>query len=332
VRSRVRVLECPKCGAPLPRRALLVRLVCEYCRSEVVVDRWAVKAADYRRTLEAYNAGTGEVSIRVAGVPWRVTERVAAGHGTDVFRALRATRLVERALAKLLRAAGDEGLIRSEQAVLSELATSDKKGADYFTTLLPQPIGFGIDEGNSHRGKLVALFRDPPGFAHTLGDVSRAYPHGVDPRHVVWLWGRALELLDWVHRNGWIHGALLPAHILVDVREHGVRLVGWSCAARPGTRLAAIAGESAALYPNELLSGAGVSTRSDLTMLARALLLCAGGADGKAPSSVPPELARLLEAEARGEGGADARELGEQLRLVARGCFGKPAFVKLEMP
>ena len=36
-----RVLECPRCGAPLPRRAALVRVTCEYCKSEVVFDRLA---------------------------------------------------------------------------------------------------------------------------------------------------------------------------------------------------------------------------------------------------------------------------------------------------
>jgi hypothetical protein len=326
VRWRVRVLECPKCGAPLPRRALLVRLVCEYCRAEVVVDRWAVKAGDYRRSLEADRALTDDTIVRVKGMPWRLGERIASGHGTDVFEAERATQQTERAIVKELRAAEDEALLRNEQAVLAELEASEEQGAPYFSTLLPQRIAFGRNEGKSRPPRLMALFRDAPGFTHTLADVQRAYPAGVDPRHIVWLWGRLLELLAWVHRSGWVHGALLPAHVLVDAREHGARLVGWSCAARPGSPLAAIAGEAADAYPAELLSGTGISPRSDLTMLARALLACAGAA------GVPAELGRLLETEARGEGVDDARELREKLRLVARRCFGSPAFVKLELP
>ena len=307
----------------------MVRLACGYCRAEVVIDRLGVKAAGYRRTLEAYNSldGASDDSVLlVRGVPWRLLERVAFGHGTDVFRVERATRLSERAVAKLLRAPEDEALLRNEQAVLAELEASDARGADYFSTLLPQRIAFGRVEGGREPGRLVALFRDAPGFAHTLADVGRAYPQGIDSRHLIWLWRRALELLGWVHQSGWVHAAVLPSHVLVDAREHGVRLVGWSCAARPGSPLAAIAGESEALYPTELLAGAGISARSDLTMLARALLSCA------AATGMPAELARLLEAEARGEGGADAAALHEKLRAVARRCFGDPAFVKLEMP
>jgi hypothetical protein len=331
VRARVagvglRVLECPRCGAPLPRRALLVRLSCSYCHSDVTVDRWGVKAADYRGSLENYLATKDEV-VRVERAAWRIARRLATGHSTDVFLGERATRLRERAVLKLLRTEEDEPLLRNEQTVLAALEQSKERGAEFFSTLLPQRVAFGRTE-RAGKTQLAAVFREPIGFSHTLADVCAAYPEGLDPRHVAWLWARLLELLDWVHRSGWVHGALLPSHVLVDAREHGARLVGWSCAARPGERLVAIDPRDSALYPTELRDGKKLSARSDLTMLARSMLLAAGAGG----ANLPPPLRELFDSEANGSSALGARKIAENLRAVARRCFGPPAFVKLELP
>ncbi len=321
---RLRVLECPRCGAPLPRRALLVRLVCEYCRSEVTVDRWSVRAADYRREQDRYaTAGGGDI-VAIQGLPWRLLRRIARGHSSDVFLAERATRLSERAVLKLLRDDADEPLLRREQEALSELEQSTVQGAAFFSSLLPQRVAYGRTEGAS-AGKLAALFRAPVGFAHTLSEVQRLRPDGLDPRHVVWLWGRSLELVDWLHRSGFVHGALLPQHVLIDAREHATRLVGFSCAARAGAALTAMDPGAEALYPGDVLGGAGLSTSTDLTMLARTMLTVV------APASTPPELARLLESEAAKSGRHSAAEVREALRATARRCFGAPVFVPLQL-
>jgi len=87
-----RVLECPRCGAPLPRRAALVRVSCEYCKSEVVFDRLSVKASEYRRLLQSYLSDE-PADVAVAGFRLRLLGRLAVGHSSDVFLACRTTRL-----------------------------------------------------------------------------------------------------------------------------------------------------------------------------------------------------------------------------------------------
>src|SRR3954467_7387545 len=94
-----RVLECPRCGAPLPRRAALVRVTCEYCKSEVVFDRLPVKASDYRRSLEAY-VNREPADVTLAGFRLRLLGRLAVGHSSDVYLANRTTRISERLLLK----------------------------------------------------------------------------------------------------------------------------------------------------------------------------------------------------------------------------------------
>jgi len=292
-----------------------------------------VKADDYRRTLAEYLAeGERSASFIVGGVPVRVFGKIAAGHASDVFLAERCTRLGERLIVKLLRSPADEPLAEGEQQALGALAQSREKGADFFSTLLPQRVAFGRVEGPGFEGRSASLFREAVGFAHTLADVRRAYPSGCDPRHLVWIWRRALELLGFVHQNGFVHGALLPEHVLIDAREHGARFVGWSCAARVGQKLRAVAQGEQEFYPEPVLRGAALSRRSDLTMLARALLSTAGSSLTRAPAELPRPLAALLEREAGGAGDENAWQLSEEVSTAARQSFGPPKFVPLLLP
>jgi hypothetical protein len=114
--------------------------------------------------------------------------------------------------------------------VLAELQESDAPGAPSFTARLPQPILHGEVTGGSLPGAKVILLRWADGFVHTFEDVRRAYPRGIEPRPSIWIWRRILELLAFVHASGFVHGAVLPPHLLIEQGEHGVRLVGFRAA------------------------------------------------------------------------------------------------------
>jgi hypothetical protein len=302
-----------------------VRLVCEFCRNEVVVDRFAVKAADYRARLDEYLSESTDPSWVVEGSRFRVVSRLATGHSTDVFLAKRATRLSERVILKRLRAVEDEALLRNEQRVLAALALSRAQGAAYFTTLLPQRVAFGRLDAEATPVS-AAVFREPVGFVHTLADVARVYSNALDPRHAVWIGRRVLELLSFVHRSGFVHRAVLPEHILVNVREHGARLVGFSCAAEPGKPAELIDPRFEALYPAGHSRAQAVEARHDLCMLANCLLWATRG-----HAEQPAPLERLLNELARG-GSDDAWQAQEKLGQAARESFGAPRFVELRMP
>lgn len=325
---KLRVLECPRCGAPLPRRAALVRLVCEFCKSEVVVDRFAVKASDYTERLTEYLSEAASDAWLIAGTPFRVLGRLASGHSTDVFLAKRATRLTERVVIKRLRAREDEGMLKNEQRVLTALAKSREQGAPYFTTLLPQPVAYGrISSANSRvEVEAAAVFREPIGFAHTLADVARRHHHALDPRHAVWIGRRVLELLSFVHRSGFVHGAVLPEHILIDAREHGARLVGYSCAAAPGSAIECFDPRFTDLYSESMLRDEAVEPRDDLSMLARSLLWAT-----RSHGEQPEALRAFLDELASGVGTVDAWQAQQHLSQAARRSFGAPRFVVLDM-
>lgn len=299
-----------------------MRLTCSFCNSEVVVDRFAVKASDYRERLTEYLDEFAASAAQVGQTPIRFLGRVATGHSSDVFLAERATRLTERLIVKRLRASEDVALLQNEQRVLTELSNSNAQGASYFTTLLPQRVAYV-----AHGSEVSALFREPIGFVHTLEQIAHAHDFALDARHAVWIGRRVLELLSFVHRSGFVHGAVLPAHILIHAGEHGARLLGFSCAAKPGAHVERVDPRFEQLYPEEMLSERGLSARDDLSMLARALLW----AMSRAPQ-VPAPLADFFHELASGAGAGDAWQAQQHLAQVARQSFGAPRFVKLDMP
>jgi hypothetical protein len=276
--------------------------------------------------------------IELAGQRFAVLGRLAQGESTEVFLARTDRRLSERVVLKVLRAPGDADLLTREWTALEALHQSDAQGAPYFTLLLPQPVAHGLATLADGGTSLATAFRWRSGFVHTLDDVCRVYPRGVEPKVGVWLWKRLLELLGWVHRAGFAHGALVPRHLLVHPKDHGVVLCGWSCARRwgLGDPLPARVAEARECYPEALWQGGPSTVETDLAMAARCVIRALGGEAGRGepPRSTPEPLARLLRAHARLEVGraADAWELKEQVVAAAREALGHTGYQPLHMP
>jgi hypothetical protein len=259
---------------------------------------------------------------------------LARGEISDVFLATRARRLTERVLIKVLRVSEDADLFAREWDVLGALQAGTAQGADHFSLRLPTPVARGDARFDDGRSASAIVVRSVAGFQHTLDDVRRAYPAGVDSRHAVWIWRRILELLGWVHRNGWVHGALLPQHVVLHARDHGAMLVGWSCAVRQGDRVPAVSTAHEQFYPPEVLDRAPATTVTDLTMSARSIAYALGAQDrGDLPKEVPAAIRELVEACASGEIiTEDAWRLKDLVADTAERAFGPPAFIPFEIP
>ncbi len=275
----------------------------------------------------------------VGGARYALVGRMARGEGTDVLLARRDARVTERVVVKALRAERDADLLAHEAQVLESLARSKAQGAPHFSRVVPQLVTHGMARlGNNGRDgeRLVTVLRFTSGFVHTLEAVRKVHGQGVGPETSVWLWKRTLETLGWAHRSGWVHGAVLPAHLIVHARDHGVLLVGWSraVASGRGSKLAATTETARAFYPDDVWQGAPATTATDVAMSARAVLFALGAAEpasGRAPGSVPAPLAELLAREARSPS-SDAWAVRDALDHAAEQAFGPPRYVPLPMP
>lgn len=300
----ISVPTCPRCGAALVAARFAATAVCSYCGATARIDPSAVSAQRYHDAWRVWNEpapGSDGERVSVGETHWTIDRLLAHGEISDVFLARRARWPTELVLLKRLRDSKHAPLLEQEWRALETLHRSPAAEGMNFGVRAPFPIT---------RDKVTGVYRWAPGFVHTFEAVRKAYPDGIPPVSSIWVWKRILEILSVMRRAGLAHGAVLPNHILIEDGEHGVRLVGFSCAGAPGSHKT-------------------LSTRADITMSARcvAYLLGGSGRDGEVPDHVPAPLAELL----RGDGGDDPWALRGRVGEVGKSLFGPPAFHPITM-
>jgi hypothetical protein len=269
----------------------------------------------------------GRPRLNLGGRSYVLERRLARGDSTIVYRGRWVVRLGELVVVKVLAAPTDADRLRQEWQTLKRLAESRAEGAAHFVTRLPNPVAHGIVDSDGPRP--ASVFGWKSGFVHTLHEVGEVHAAGVSGPIVVWLLKRLLELLGFVHRSGFVHGAVTPDHVLVHPYDHGAMLVGWTCAETwaPGrTRaLTARSGRWETLYDG----ATEASPTLDIAMACRVVRTVAGW--HLADAVRQPPLEALLKRGAEGEFD-DAWELRDLLVEVSRESFGPPAYNPLPMP
>jgi hypothetical protein len=332
-----RAMMCPQCNAPLAPHHFASSVVCSYCGATVRLDDSPVSAAAFHQAYRFWNSPKSyQVAawITLGESHWILEQCIAHGGIADVYTGRRARWPTELVVVKLLRDRKDAALLDNEWETLRTLLRSEAAGADTFTALLPQPVVHGDAGPGEHAGGRLSIFRWQGGFRHSLAEVIKAYPQGIPPRASIWLWRRILEVLSFLHTSNVVHGALIPSHILIQDNEHGARLVGYGCAGRPGSKLAAVSPGFEAYYPKP----GPLTEQLDLSMSARCMAAALGGdpAAASLPAAVPGPLAEIIQRVARsdpgGKGTGNAWVLRNELGKIAEQVFGPPQFIPIVMP
>jgi len=308
-------LNCPQCSAPLPRVAIWRAVKCPSCgalitRTESVVTRDSFHQAWLRARRDSALSGGG---VQCGGERYRLMDLVGSGEISQVYVAQRIGTLPFLATIKLSSAPAAAARYAREAQVLRELQALQSDGAGaYFSQRLPEVVAEGAVEGSNNAQRALVL-RHPSGCWGSLAALNERFAQGLDPRHAVWIWRRILEVLGFVHTQGWSHGDVRPEHALVHPQDHGVLLIGWASAQN---------GASAQDQATDLLRSARVVL----------VLLSGASAAGAIPSHVPTGLAQLLKR--AGQDNEFCRSQGAQgldalLRAEANTAFGPPAFVPL---
>ncbi|MFP2928091.1 hypothetical protein ACLESO_23400 [Pyxidicoccus sp. 3LG] len=334
----LQLLKCPGCGAKLPiPSAPNGILVCEYCGAMVSASGAAVWPMPARPTDDPPFA-PDRPRVTIAGTRYVLLGRLGRGDSSDVFLARRDARITEMVVLKVVRALSDADLLAREYEILEELQGSNAQGAEHFSRLLPQPVARGPVKDPEGTPRAAAVYRWHSGFQHSFTDVRDEYSSGVDPRAAVWMWKRLLEVLGFVHRAGYAHGAVLPPHLLLHPRDHGLMLVGWANAVHYASRqpLPSASAAHRDFYPQALWKGDVPTPTTDLVMSARSIAWLLGGdaATGSVPGGVPPALADLLrrQCDESPAEATDAWRLKELVDHAARESFGPPKFIHFTMP
>ena len=148
----------------------------------------------------------------LGGRHWTCEKLLGQGEVSDVYFGRLARWPTELVILKIQRAGKEIVTLKNEWKIVSLLQQSEAPGADFFTALLPQPVVQGEVKEGAFAGRQVNIFRWAGGFRHTLADVRRVYPQGINPRISIWVWRRILEMLSFLHASNIVHGAILPEH------------------------------------------------------------------------------------------------------------------------
>ena len=335
-----RAIMCPQCNAPLKAGRFASVVVCSYCGTTVRLDSSSISAERFHKAFRVWNSPqTYQISswISIGDRHWALGPQIARGEISDVYTGQRARWPTELVIIKILRDHTDMETFDNEWDVLQTLHKSDAPGADDFTMLIPQTVFHGDISAGSFTGKRVSIFRWISSFQHTFEEVIRAYPQGIPPRASIWVWRRILEVLSFLHASGFVHGAVLPSHLLVQENDHGVRLVGYGCSGRAGGKLRAVSQTYASFHPQAGSSQLKLTPQLDLAMSARCVVAMLGGnpASGSLPDAVPEPFANVLRRVALTDptnSRENAWDIRTEIGKLANQVYGAPQFIPIVMP
>lgn len=268
----------------------------------------------FRQALMRARQGNGAAGndLQCGGEGYHLIQRIGDGEISQVYLARRVGLLSFLATIKVSSAAASTARYAREAEVLRDLqAAQSGAGSVYAAQRLPEVIAQGPVEGTHSKQALV--LRHPIGYWGSLAALSERFSNGIDPRHAVWIWRRILDVLHFLHAQGWSHGDVRPEHALVNAADHGVLLIGWASAKK----------------------GAGEKARAaDLLRCARVVRVMVCGTSGSdvIPPGVPAALAGLLTRASEDEDFClrqGAQGLDALLRVAAQEAFGAPSFVPL---
>lgn len=237
-------------------------------------------------------------------------------------------------LLKVARLARDNDLLQGEARTLQRLdrALEGQAVRAHFPALVED---FLLADLTGSRRQVNVLSREV-GYVSLL-DVIGAYPAGIAPGDAAWMFNRVLAVLGATHSLGIVHGALVPAHVLIRPGDHNGMLVDWCYSVPAGETLKAISPPYADLYPAEVHERRPATAATDLFMAARCMVRLLGGTRGTRdlPAGVPRPMRALLDAcliPAPARRPDDAWQVLDDFREILARLYGPPVFRPFHMP
>ncbi len=239
--------------------------------------------------------------IRTQKRQYTIEKFLAAGDVCNLYKGISTlTDTQKSCLLKFPIQPGDNDLAMNETRILKHLKRG--KGYEKLRHFVSQLVdAFSYQEQSSGIVRHVNVLSYGDGL-YSLKEVREAYPNGIDVKDMAWIWRRVLVALGFAHANNVIHGAVLPMHILISPREHGVILIDWSYAVldppATGEYINAISSAYREWYPAEVFAREIPTPALDISMAALCMLYLLNGNLHKrtAPETVPWQLQNYLKA------------------------------------
>lgn len=231
---------------------------------------------------------------------------------------------VEHGIIKMPRDPRNNDLIQAEAKSLKALVTTDPEWWPYFPRLIES---FRHKDTSTNVMRRVNALTDVEGLV-SLADVRAAYPDGLNPRDLAWMWRRLFVVLGLAQQVGVVHGAVTPDHILIQPDQHGLVLVDWCYSVETGAKVPAISPYWRDLYAPEILAKEPVDASTDLFMASKTMLWMLG-------PNPPTQFAAFVKGtalQAKSRRPQDPWELQREFDELIDRLFGPRKFRPFSMP
>ncbi len=254
------------------------------------------KAAEEKIQLGAYaptKGGHPQVILQTSQGVYRIDDEPIQG---EVFNSYPCSfekyGHIRRAMLKITRKPQNNDLLQNEIAILRTLLNSPD--AKKFSAYLPGLLDAFVyqDKSGEHQAAVLNHHRG----WYSLEDIRHAYPSGINPKDMAWMFRRLLVALGFAHRNGVVHNAVLPSNVWILPEYHGLMLTNWTQATCEsldgGINALSIDPAYRNWYPSEVLNGAPPSAQTDIRLSVKCMLFLLGGdpVHRRLPDSVPNPL------------------------------------------
>lgn len=290
------------------------------CHPDAVPDHYKKRAEEgFKKLQELYNACTKRpVPSQVIIAGCVVTDPLAKGDISDLYCGESATD--PKIILKIIRRPADNDLMDREKAALQDL-WKPNFNFENFKKYLPKFYG-----GVKASGRRVNILHNEQGY-YSLQEISTWMNANVDFRHIVWMMNRALSVLGFAHRNGYVHGAVLPSHLLYHPTEHGLKLIDWCYSCTKDQKIPAIVRDYIGHYPPEVAKKMHPGPWTDIYMLMKTMT--------KVTGKVPKRFEDLIQWCMAGSPASrpnDAWNIQDRWVNLAREEYGPPKYFKLDLP
>ena len=242
------------------------------------------------------------------------------GLGGDLADFYTAVSTPHHFLLKISRHPQNNDLLETEARHLQQLdqwLTNDPLRA-HFATLNEH---FMVRDGAGHLRQVNVLAHET-GYV-SLAEVMRGYPTGIEAADMAWMFNRLLAALGTLHAHGLVHGAIVPAHLLLRLSDHNGLLIDFAYSVPLGQPIKAISPPHWAFYPPEVLQKRPSSPATDLFMAARCMKRLLGKTAVPRPIDALLQSCLLASPHRRAN---DAWELFDQFQEILRRLYGAPQF------
>lgn len=236
---------------------------------------------------------------------------------------------------KVARSPADNDLMENEARVAAALYPAAQPEERTYRSFAKPLDSFVLRSGGGvHRR--INVFARADGFI-SLAEVLRAHPRGIAVQDLAWIFKRLLVAVGFAHERGVVHGAVVPANVLVHPVSHGGKLVDWCYAVKAGGTLRAISAPCRSFYPPEVLAKKPASSHTDIFLATKTAVALLGGdvSTNAMPARVPASLQAFLRGcllpsqRARPD---DAWALHDEFKEVMARVIGERRYRPLPMP